>query len=295
VEVVPSDKPPDKNIIAVRSIKIDSRELEPEFGRYAKVWSTRQWKKEVSAVRTMYKRKDRKVIPMDAPLPGGVNPGGRVNSGSQLPEGETWRGNGDELELWRRGGTVVPRGSRLTPERLSNMRIGTGLLSEAEKQLFIDILFEYEGAIAFDDSEMGMLKPEIEPPIVIHTVPHKPWQQHNLRLPKAVQEIATEQVKEKLTSGLLEYSQGPYRSRYFLVPKAIPGEYQFINGVQQLNKVTIRDAGMPPAVDEFSEEFAGYPITTSVDYYSGYNQLLLDKESRDLMSFFMDAGLVRQT
>ena len=112
MEVVPSDKPPDKNnIIAVRSIEIDARELEPEFGRYAKVWSTRQWKKEVAAVRTMYKRKDRKVNPVDVPLPGGVSPGGGVNSGSLLPEGETRRGNGDNLEPWRCGGTVVQRGS----------------------------------------------------------------------------------------------------------------------------------------------------------------------------------------
>ena len=27
---------------------------------------------------------------------------------------------------------------------------------EAEKNLFIDILFEYEGAIAFDDTEVGL-------------------------------------------------------------------------------------------------------------------------------------------
>ena len=39
-----------------------------------------------------------------------------------------------------KSGTVVPRGSRLTPERLSAMQIGTGFLSDAEKQLFIDIL-----------------------------------------------------------------------------------------------------------------------------------------------------------
>src|SRR5437773_1016588 len=79
------------------------------------------------------------------------------------------------------------------------MRIGIGLLSENEKQLFIDILFECEGAIAFDDSEMGLLKPEIKPPVVIHTVPHAPWQQASLRLPKAMQDIATERVKRKIS------------------------------------------------------------------------------------------------
>jgi hypothetical protein len=65
--------------------------------------------------------------------------------------------------------------------------------------------------------------------------------------------------------------------------------------VQPLNKVTIREAGMPPAVDEFSEDFAGYPITSAIDYYSGYFQISLDKESRDYTAFLTDIGLVRNT
>ena len=97
-----------------------------------------------------------------------------------------------------------------------------------------------------------------------------------------------------MKDGMLEFSQGPYRSRYFLVEKK-DGKYRFINDVQPLNKVTIRDSGMPPSVDEFSEDFAGYPIVTSVDYYSGYNEIPLDKDSRDLTAFLSDIGLVRST
>ena len=52
---------------------------------------------------------------------------------------------------------------------------------------------------------------------------------------------------------------------------------------------------MPPSVDQFSEEFAGYPITFAIDYYSGYNQISLDKASRDLTSFLTALGLVRMT
>lgn len=134
--------------------------------------------------------------------------------------------------------------------------------------MFVDILFEFEGAVAFEDSEMGMLREEVEPPIKIHTTPHEPWQQQNLRLPKAMQEVATTMVKEKLEIGVLEHCQGPYRSRYFLVQKK-SGSWRFINDVQPLNGVTIREAGMPPAADEFSEDFAGYPISSAMDYYSG--------------------------
>jgi hypothetical protein len=71
-------------------------------------------------------------------------------------------------------GRVVLHGSRLTLEHIEKMKIGNGFLSDAEEQLFVDILYEYEGAVAFDDSEIGLLNPEIEPPVVIHTVPHVP-------------------------------------------------------------------------------------------------------------------------
>ena len=71
-----------------------------------------------------------------------------VNSGRLLPE----------EEISPRGGIVVPRGSRSTLDRLAHMRIGGDFLSEAEKQLFVDILFEYEGRVALEDSEMGTLK-----------------------------------------------------------------------------------------------------------------------------------------
>ena len=97
----------------------------------------------------------------------------------------------------------------------------------------------YEGAIAFDDSEMGLLNPEIEPPIIIHTIPHIPWQQQNIRLPKSMQEVTTRHVKEKLANGILDFSQAPYRSHHFLVKKKKDGEYWFVNDIQLLNGVTI--------------------------------------------------------
>src|SRR5579859_5070438 len=239
----------------------------------------KELRKVVRHVRTLYKRKGIKVLPANTPLPDGISPEGRV----------TW-----ETGLEGKEGKWVPRGSRLTPERLKAIKIGEGFLMEKEKALFVEILYDYEGAIAFDDSEMGMLNPEIEPPAVIHTVPHEPWQQPSLRLPKAMEEKAMEIVKEKLKMGLLEYSQGPYRSRFFLVPKKNPGEYRLINDVQPLNKVTIRDSGMPPATDEFSEDFGGCPILSAIDYYSSYNQILLDLRSRDLTAFATLLGSLRQ-
>ena len=80
----------------------------------------------------------------------------------------------------------------------------------------------------------------------------------------------------------------------FLIKKK-DGIWCLINDVQALNKVTIRDFDMPPCVDEFSEDFAGYPITSVIDYYSGYYEIILNKGSRDLTTFLTKLGLVRMT
>jgi len=49
--------------------------------------------------------------------------------------------------------------------------------------------------------------------------------------------------------------------------------------VIEYNKVTIRNTNMSPVIDEFSESFAGLPISFLVDLYSGYDQVLLAKKS----------------
>jgi len=43
---------------------------------------------------------------------------------------------------------LVPQGSRPTPEQLASMNIGTNVLSEAEKQFFIDIFIRTRGCVS---------------------------------------------------------------------------------------------------------------------------------------------------
>ena len=99
---------------------------------------------------------------------------------------------------------------------------------------------------------MKLLDPVIESSIKIHTVPHQSWQQANLRLSKTMQDEATRQIKEKFDLGILEFSQDSYRSRYFLVAKKKFDSWWFINNIQSLNKVIIREVDISLAINEFS-------------------------------------------
>ena len=92
--------------------------------------------------------------------------------------------------------------------------------------------------------------------------------------------------------GILEPSYAPYSNRWFTVPKK-NGALRFIQDMQPVNKVTIRNVGTGPIVDEFAEAFAGRTIYSMGDLYSGYDQFQLANESRDLTTMKTPLGLVR--
>ena len=92
--------------------------------------------------------------------------------------------------------------------------------------------------------------------------------------------------------GILEPSMAPYSNRWFTVPKK-SGALQFIQDMQPANKVTIRNKGSGPNVDEVAEAFAGHAIYSIGDLYSGYDQFQLAFESRDLTTMKTPLGLVR--
>jgi len=55
--------------------------------------------------------------------------------------------------------------------------------------------------------------------------------------------------------------------------------------VININQVTIRDVNLLLYANEFSKEFVGCKVISLVDFFSSYNQLELNVESRNLMAF----------
>ena len=68
-----------------------------------------------------------------------------------------------------------------------------------------------------------------------------------------------------------------------------------VNIAVELNRLTVRDANLPPSVDKFSEKFAGCAISSLINFFLGFDQVELDKESRDLTSFMTPLGLIIMT
>ena len=57
----------------------------------------------------------------------------------------------------------------------------------------------------------------------------------------------------------------------------------------------VRDANLLPSADKFSEEFTGCAILSLIDFFSGYDQVELDKKSWDLTRFMTPLGLMQMT
>jgi len=75
---------------------------------------------------------------------------------------------------------------------------------------------------------------------------------------------------EQKAAGKYEHSMASYHSRIFAIAKP-KGGICLVVDVQELNRVTVHDAGLPPRTDDFTESFVGHIIYGLADLFSGYD------------------------
>ena len=68
---------------------------------------------------------------------------------------------------------------------------------------------------------------------------------------------------------------------------------RFIHDLQQVNKVTIRNAGIGPTIDVYVEAFAGSWIYLVGDLYPRYDKFQLAVGSKDITTMWTPLGLVQ--
>jgi hypothetical protein len=156
--------------------------------------------------------------------------------------------------------------------------IEQGLLSEEERRLLFWVLTENEEAIAFEDNERGTFKEKYFPDYIMETVPHEPWQLAPIWLAESIKGEVTQMLKDQMDSGNLEPSTSSYWARIFTVVKP-KGGIRIVWDLQELNRVSIQDAMLPPNVTEFAESFMGHAIYSTLDLYSGYHHRTIHPDS----------------
>lgn len=78
-------------------------------------------------------------------------------------------------------------------------------------------------------------------------------------------------LQEKPKIRVVEPYYDSYQNLWYLVKKTTSRKYKHINIVVEFNKVTFKYVNLPLFTDKFSEKFAGYAISSLIDFFSGYN------------------------
>ena len=181
----------------------------------------------------------------------------------------------------------------MTYERLAQISLGDGL-SLNETAALVEVLYRREGALSWSFQECGKLSMEAVSKMEIATVHHTPWQCKTFPIPRKLEGEVMKMLQDRIDAGRLERSQASYRNPWFLVSKK-NGKYRLINNAQHINRVTIRDAGLPPSANLYSEKFTGSTRTSVIDFDSGYDQVSLIWHSRDITTFHTPLGLLQMT
>ena len=186
--------------------------------------------------------------------------------------------------------------AQITEERIASLNFGPqGWLEEEEFHLLAEVIVQREKVLLFGPDKQGLLKREIGNPYRIPKVLHEPWQIKPIPIPAAICGEMTELVRERLRMGLYEQSCSSYSSPIFAVIKQDKKSLRIVHDLQQLNSVTIRDAGLPPCIKEFIDMMAGRVCYGLVDVMGGYNQRELHPESRPLTAFETQLGRLQLT
>lgn len=117
----------------------------------------------------------------------------------------------------------------------------------------------------------------------------KPIAERLRRRPVPDQEETRRQVREMLKKGVIEESRSPWAAAYVLVKKKT-GEKRLCLDYRKLNDVTIKNAYPLPNVEDCLEPLSNNRYFTQLDLNSGYWQIRLTKEAKEMSAFRTEDG-----
>ncbi|GBG67820.1 hypothetical protein CBR_g941 [Chara braunii] len=181
-------------------------------------------------------------------------------------------------------------GHRIPDKVADTVKIGVeGFLTAEETQLIRKACQKFHLAFAFNDHQKGRLNAKLVPPVRIHTVQHECWNDKGPAYEFGIAAEVIDLLRAKIDSFVAEPTASPYANKWFVFRK--PNKtLRWIQDLQKLNAVTIRDAGSLPQADLLAESHVGRSIYSLVDLYSGYDQLPLDARDRPYTAMHTPVG-----
>lgn len=123
----------------------------------------------------------------------------------------------------------------------------------------------------------------------------KPVAQSHRRVPFSLRDKVAQKIKELEDLDVIEEIEGPtpWVSPIVCTPKPKSGEIRMCVDMRVVNQHIARERHLTPTLNELMAEVSGATFFSKLDLNSGYHQLELDEESRNLTVFSSHVGLRR--
>ena len=144
-----------------------------------------------------------------------------------------------------------------------------------EEKLVHHLIKLQKFTFAWTQDEKGKFSSDYSDPVVIPTVKHIPWSLKNIPILPGIFSHVVEIIKGKLAAGIYEPSNSSYQSCWFCVLKKDGKSLRLVHDLQPLNSVAIKDAGLPPMVEQYAESFGGHRCYGVFDLMVGFDQHVL--------------------
>ncbi|CAH2097483.1 unnamed protein product [Euphydryas editha] len=161
-----------------------------------------------------------------------------------------------------------------------------GQLSVKQKCLCKDLLDKYKDCFSTGMNDLGFTNiAEME----IHLKDSKPVVYRPYRLPHSERRLVQDMIGDMMSNGIIRESNSPYASPIVLVKKK-SGEKRLCVDYRALNSRTIRDHYPLPRIDDLLDQLSGNTLFTSLDLASGYHQIAIAENSREMTAFVTPDG-----
>lgn len=168
-------------------------------------------------------------------------------------------------------------------------------LSIEQKNKLIKLLHKYNNVFSQSKCDLGEVNTD---PIEIKLSDNTPVNLRNFKLSRSEINEIEKQTKELLETGIIEHSISSYSSPVFLVPKGqpqgtknkSPSEYRMVLDYRRINEKTLKEVFPLPIIQNIYDSLAGNKYFSSLDAMSGFHQLKLHKNSKEITSFSTSTG-----
>ena len=160
------------------------------------------------------------------------------------------------------------------------------LLEDAGNKLKLTLASHYE-AFARDDNDVG------ECQFLQHTIDtgeSSPFKLRPYRTSPQNQELIDAEITRLLSANIIEESDSAYASPGMLINKK-DGSKRWVIDYRKLNYLTRKNSYTTPVIMDLLDALGGACIFSTLDFNSGYNQILIKKEDREKTAFVTKHGL----